>query len=424
MYDENGRVWCEECISARFIRPVEEAARVALKNADWDPFPSKGSKVKKVSTGPPRPSTLAVAVLRVTALPQLEQRSRLRPRPQLPGRRSWWGRGRPWRTGSCRPLLLFGRVPLLRGREAPSTKAAPAEVAPTGNVAVETAAPKPPRKRALFVFLEGEDEEEAPPVIVSEAPLVADEVVVEEEAMAKVPNVEEAAAAEMVVEEVVEEAATTEEVVEMLDAATASAEVPAAEEAAEEAAADVPDDEAIVMEQTRTAPVEVISAASVVPSMAAATSAELLPSSPSCPSGIMFRSELYASLHEEGGSSTSAPLDEDSKTVVERLREFLFLGVHQMTATEAFMEFRSCLDRAMALGLLNSAQLDELKARLAEGEDMIGRYAEAVMRMVEGSSLEQELVEIKEQVRLAMARLKENDLVIQRENEELAQVEA
>ncbi|PQP94787.1 uncharacterized protein Pyn_25134 [Prunus yedoensis var. nudiflora] len=29
--------------------------------------------------------------------------------------------------------------------------------------------------------------------------------------------------------------------------------------------------------------------------------------------------ELYASLHEEGGSSASAPLDEDSKTVIKRL---------------------------------------------------------------------------------------------------------
>ncbi|PQP98391.1 uncharacterized protein Pyn_30514 [Prunus yedoensis var. nudiflora] len=98
--------------------------------------------------------------------------------------------------------------------------------------------------------------------------------------------------------------------------------------------------------------------------------------------------ELYASLHEEGGSSTSAPLNEDSKAVVERLREFLFFWVHQMTTAEAFMEFRSCLDTAMALGLLNSAQLDELQARLAEGEEMIGRYAEATMRMTEGCSLE------------------------------------
>ncbi|CAL8112909.1 unnamed protein product [Prunus armeniaca] len=70
--------------------------------------------------------------------------------------------------------------------------------------------------------------------------------------------------------------------------------------------------------------------------------------------------ELYTSLHDEGGSSTSAPLDEDSRAVAGKLREFLFFGVHQMTTTEAFMEFRSCLDTAMAMGLLDSAQLDEL----------------------------------------------------------------
>ncbi|CAL2273621.1 unnamed protein product [Prunus armeniaca] len=132
--------------------------------------------------------------------------------------------------------------------------------------------------------------------------------------------------------------------------------------------------------------------------------------------------ELYASLHEEGGSSASAPLDKDSKAVVERLQEFLFFGVHQMTTAEAFMEFKSCLDTAMALGLLDSAQLDELQARLAEGDEMIGRYAEANMRMTDGCSLEQELSVIKEQVQPAMARLKENDLVVQRENEKLAQV--
>ncbi|CAL2229319.1 unnamed protein product [Prunus armeniaca] len=87
------------------------------------------------------------------------------------------------------------------------------------------------------------------------------------------------------------------------------------------------------------------------------------------------------------------------------------------------MEFRSCLDTAMVLGLLDSAQLDELQAILADGEEMIGWYAEANMRMTEWCSLEQELSVIKEQVQPAMARLKENDLVLQRENEELAQVE-
>lgn len=36
-----------------------------------------------------------------------------------------------------------------------------------------------------------------------------------------------------------------------------------------------------------------------------------------------------------------------------------------MTTAEAFMQFRSCLDTAMVLGLLDSAQLDELHAFLA-----------------------------------------------------------
>ncbi|CAL9017344.1 unnamed protein product [Prunus brigantina] len=86
--------------------------------------------------------------------------------------------------------------------------------------------------------------------------------------------------------------------------------------------------------------------------------------------------ELYASLHEKGGSSASAPLDEDSRIVTEKLREFIFFGIHQMTMAEAFMEFRSCPDTAMAMGLLDSAQLDELQVHLAGGEEMIGRYAQ------------------------------------------------
>ncbi|PQQ06965.1 hypothetical protein Pyn_27932 [Prunus yedoensis var. nudiflora] len=43
------------------------------------------------------------------------------------------------------------------------------------------------------------------------------------------------------------------------------------------------------------------------------------------------RNDLCSPLHEEGGSSASAPLDEDSTTVIERLREFLLLGVREMT---------------------------------------------------------------------------------------------
>ncbi|CAL2240307.1 unnamed protein product [Prunus armeniaca] len=239
--------------------------------------------------------------------------------------------------------------------------------------------------------------------------------------------VEEVAAAEVVVE-----GAATAEVAEMLDAEVAVAEVPTTEEAT----ADMPDDEVLALEPTRATLVEVLSAASAVPTLAVIAFVEPLPSAPRRPSGIVIRSpsrsslplptvavsmppapwsqdsmvvtelivvetiatdapspppisstvltelvvaevlgapsaaegttcsddleELYASLHEEGGSSASAPLDEDSRAVIERLRELLFFGVHQMTTAKAFMEFKSCLDTAMTLGLLDSAQLDEL----------------------------------------------------------------
>ncbi|CAL9001588.1 unnamed protein product [Prunus brigantina] len=62
-------VWYDECISVRFIRPVEEAVRGALKNADWDPLLSKVDKGKKASAVLPRPSTQVAAVPRVAALP-------------------------------------------------------------------------------------------------------------------------------------------------------------------------------------------------------------------------------------------------------------------------------------------------------------------------------------------------------------------
>ncbi|KAL6276946.1 hypothetical protein ACE6H2_020547 [Prunus campanulata] len=55
---------------------------------------------------------------------------------------------------------------------------------------------------------------------------------------------------------------------------------------------------------------------------------------------------------------------------------------------------------------------------------MISRYAEAGMSMTEGCSLEQELTTIKQQAQPTMAQLKENNVIVQRENEELAQVEA
>ncbi|PQQ00289.1 uncharacterized protein Pyn_32351 [Prunus yedoensis var. nudiflora] len=457
-YDEDGRVWYDECISARFIWPVEEAVRVALKNADWDPLPPKGGKGKKASIVPPRPSTPAVP--RVTAPPTAgatvvasTAAPTSRATAMVGVRKTLAHRTIP-SSPPIRPSATAapGRK---RDRKAPSTEAAPVEAAPAGSVAVDPATSERLRKRALLILSEGEDEEEAPPVTEEEV-------------------VEEVGAAETVVKE-----AATTEVTEMVDAETAAVEVPAAGEAA----ADMPDDEVIAAEPTWGALVDVSSADSAEPPLANTAPVEPFPLAPRRPSSIVIRSpprssfppstapiipspqvvsvamsipsaplshestvvtelvvveatttdvpspppvslmvltevvaaevlaapsaaeettssddleELYASLHKEGGSSTSAPLDEDSKAVVERLREFLFFGVHQMTTAEAFMEFRSCLDTAMALGLLNSAQLDELQARLAEGEEMIDRYAEATMRMTEGCSLEQELVEIKE----------------------------
>ncbi|KAI5317263.1 hypothetical protein L3X38_036970 [Prunus dulcis] len=61
-----------------------------------------------------------------------------------------------------------------------------------------------------------------------------------------------------------------------------------------------------------------------------------------------------------------------------------------------FDEFKGCLDIAMALGLLDSAKLDELHTRLAEVELMISRYAEAATKMTMGCKLNEELAIIKE----------------------------
>ncbi|PQP91851.1 uncharacterized protein Pyn_25391 [Prunus yedoensis var. nudiflora] len=52
--DKDGRAWYEDFISAKFIQPVEEAMRVALKDADWDPLPTKTSRGKKAPVVPSR----------------------------------------------------------------------------------------------------------------------------------------------------------------------------------------------------------------------------------------------------------------------------------------------------------------------------------------------------------------------------------
>ncbi|PQQ12202.1 uncharacterized protein Pyn_00243 [Prunus yedoensis var. nudiflora] len=284
---------------------------------------------------------------------------------------------------------------------------------------------------------------------VEEAATTEEEVEMQdaEVASAEVLLVEETAeeAAEELAEEAAEEAAedaADEGGEEAIEEAAEEAIEEAAEEATEEAAVDVPIEPlpsaprcpsgiafrsppqssplsmvAVTMppaplsqdSMVVTEPVATGAPVVSVPSLLQTTSAVMTELSLAEPTSSEDLEELYASLHEEGGSSALAPLDEDSKTIVERLREFLLLGVHEMIAAGAIMEFRSCLDTAMALGLLDSAQLDELQARLAEGEEMIGRYAEAVARMAEGNSLEQDLVEA--QIAELQAR---RDLILQR----------
>ncbi|CAL9005407.1 unnamed protein product, partial [Prunus brigantina] len=382
-------------------------------------------------------------------------------------------------TSPARPVAAAaGRK---RGRDTAGAEGVVVEAAPVREVVVETAPQPRPRKRALLVFSEGEDEGDVPPAVVSEAPPVAEELAVEEEAAEEVPAseevVQEAADLEETTEARVEEEAEEEEDEE-------DEEMIEAEErpGTEETVVELSDSEVPAEEQAQTAPVEVPAAVITVPTSTATAPARPSPSIPRRPGGIRIGSvgitaflvydsvvvtalpmveaadmgapsplpvssgvltelvavggpgissaeaaspddleSLFASLHEEGGSSALAPLDEDYKAVLERLREFLLCDAYQMTTAEAFIEFRACLDEAMAMGLLDSAQLDELQLRLAEGEEMLGRCAEASRRMTEGCLLEQELTAIKEQVHPIMARLKESDLVVRKENEELAQ---
>ncbi|CAL9011938.1 unnamed protein product [Prunus brigantina] len=359
-----------------------------------------------------------------------------------------------------------------RGREAVGPETAAVEAASVRDVVVEMLPPQRPKKRALLVLSEGEDEGDVPATVV------------EEEASVAAPDAEEVPAAEEVVQEAanpeekadvqVEEEAEEEEDVEMLEAEKGPA--------AEQTVVELSDGEILAEGSSQTVLAEVPSATLAVPSSTAPASTGPSPFIPRRPGGIRIGlpprpsvplslavmsmppaplsqesvvvtaltavegadggapsllpvssgeaacpddlESLFASLHGEGGSSSSAPLDEESKAIIERLREFLLCDAHQMTTAEAFLEFSTCLDAAMAMGLLDSAQLDELQEHLAEGEEMLGRCAEASGKMNEGCLLEQELSMIKEQVRPTMARLKENDLVIRRENEELAQVEA
>ncbi|CAL9005859.1 unnamed protein product [Prunus brigantina] len=493
-------VWYEECISARFIRPAEEAARGALKNADWDPLLPKAGKAKKASVAPPRPTMTAVSGPRVAASPSARPAaaaSSATPTPRASvtaGARKTLAQRTVLSTSPARPVAAaaLGRK---RGREAAGAGTAVIGAAPARDAVAEMVPVQRPRKRALLILSEGEDEGDVPTEIVAEAP-DAEEGPAAEETVQETVDGEDTAerqAEEEAEEEEEAEDEETEEDVEMLEAETGRV--------ARETVVELLDSEVPTEEQAQTAPVAIPAAAIAVPTSAATALASPSPSIPRRPGGIRIGSVsaaaflvyisffpprssvplsqdsvvvtalpvvesanmdapsplpvssgvltelvavggsgissaveeavspddlefLFASLHEEGGCSALAPLDEDYKAVLERLREFLLCDAYHMTTAEAFIEFRACLDEAMAMGLLDSAQLDELQLRLAEGEEMLGRCAEASRRMTEGCLLEQELAAIKEQVQPIMARLKENDLAVRKENEELAQVEA
>ncbi|CAL2255598.1 unnamed protein product [Prunus armeniaca] len=248
-YDEDRRVWYEECISGRFIRPVEEVVRGALKNADWDPLVPKAGKGKKAPAVSPRPSTPAEAVPRVAAPSSVRAAvgtSTAAPTPRAPAvagaQKASAHRVVP-SAPPARPIAAVtpGRK---RDREAPNTGAAAVEAATAEGVAGETAVLERPRKRVLLVLSEAEDEEEVPLGIVSEAPLMTGAAGSEELA-------DEVAAAE-----VATEGTAPAEVAAMMDVEAAIADVPATEEAA----ADVPDDEVSVVVPTQAILVEIPSA--------------------------------------------------------------------------------------------------------------------------------------------------------------------
>ncbi|CAL9025563.1 unnamed protein product [Prunus brigantina] len=177
-FNEDGRVWYEDFISARFIRPVEEATRGALKNAYWDPLPPKSGKGKKASAALSQPSAPAAVVSRVTALPTVEvtdvastatpssrattvvaARRTLahRTKPSPPRVRPSPASGEYWFShilssiflGFVANFILSLEVPgRKRSRDAPITEIATAEAVPVGSAAAEVEVPE----------LQGEDE--------------------------------------------------------------------------------------------------------------------------------------------------------------------------------------------------------------------------------------------------------------------------
>ncbi|PQQ03223.1 uncharacterized protein Pyn_12850 [Prunus yedoensis var. nudiflora] len=155
--DEDGRAWYEGYISAKFVWPIEEAVRVALKNADWDPLPPKTNKGKKTPTVLSRLSVQAEATPRAPAAASTT----------VPASRATAGVATP-RTlvlmTMPSPLPVRPSVDVAqgrkRGREAAGTEATAGEAVQAESTAVEEEVPELPRKRLLLILSEGEDEEE------------------------------------------------------------------------------------------------------------------------------------------------------------------------------------------------------------------------------------------------------------------------
>ncbi|XP_021829949.1 uncharacterized protein KIAA0754-like [Prunus avium] len=236
----------------------------------------------------------------------------------------------------------------------------------------EAAVVEPPRKKILLILSEGEDEEEAPPatgtVTNAEAEAEAEEVPISEASIAEA----EGAGVEGVEASIAEAEGAGVEGVEASIAEAEGAGVEGAEASIAEAAAVDPPLETLVesslmVEAVASLAVTALiepplvtpcrpggivfrspprpsspsSTALVAPSPQVVSAAMSIPLAPlsqestvvtelvvaevlAAPSAAEETTssddleELYASLHEEGGSSTSAPVDEDSRVVVER----------------------------------------------------------------------------------------------------------
>ncbi|PQQ12010.1 uncharacterized protein Pyn_23134 [Prunus yedoensis var. nudiflora] len=388
--DEDGRVWYEDYISARFTRPVEETVRGPLTNVDWDPLPPKVSRGKKAPAIAARPNAQTVARSRVPAAASITT-----PPPKativvtMP-------RTLALKTiPSPPPVRSSDAVGRKRSREVTTTEVVrEAEVAEVvaevgdgvqaAGTAVEEEFTELSRKRLLLVLSEGDDEEEAPPA-TDEVPEGEAAAAVESLSVVKiVPSLAATAPIEpspiilrrpsgIVIRSPPRPSLPMSTAIIIPSTPVASVDVPLTRESSVEAELAVQGSSVVVTSSpSPTAPVNVpmpqmpLTQESTVMTELVAVGASTVPPAIEEPTSSNDLAELYANLHEEGGSSASVtPLDDDSKATIERLREFLFMGVNHMANGVTFEEFRSCLDTAMALCLLDLAQLDELEVRLA-----------------------------------------------------------